>query len=600
MCGITGLLKRDEKDAKRLVEKLNLVQSHRGPDDSVTCRAGSFTLGNTRLAIQDLTAAGNQPFVSSDARVTCVFNGEIYNARELIQQHRLTPASRCDGAVLPELWRLYGAKSLAMLRGMFAIALVDHDTDTLVLARDPFGIKPLYLRNLPDGPAFASEPRALRCVPPHAEVRASSLASFLHMGALASDESPFEGVQAVPPNTYITIDAGGSRQSAPIDPSRSNRSDDYHGASKDLARALEQSVDLHLQADVPTALLLSAGVDSAAIASVARKLGRDLHCVTVSVAGLDDEGEGARRTATTYGHPHAVIPAVMDEEAVARFFSAMQKPSIDGLNTFLVSEAIRKEGYKVALSGLGGDEILGGYSHFKLLGLLPALRLLNRRLPKAMRAASTLAASRTGNNKTIRVLRGEAQSPWELDLLQRELFDPATVRELTGTGPPVLLNPDHESDGSSDRAFAQLVDAEIQLYLQRTLLPDADAFSMAHSLELRVPFVDKPFFEAAAGQARVKRRPLRKRDLADALGDPYLRQLTKAPKRGFTVPMAKWMSYGPLAPLVHRTTAKDAPIWDLMDRERGLNLLTKSPSRWSEVWSLVAFNGWMASLESQA
>jgi asparagine synthase (glutamine-hydrolysing) len=217
-----------------------------------------------------------------------------------------------------------------------------------------------------------------------------------------------------------------------------------------------------------------------------------------------------------------------------------------------------------------------------------------------MQAASTFAASLSGKVKAVRVLRGEVQSPWDLDLLQRELFEPVTVKELVGMSPPVLSAPSNESDGRSGLAFAQLVDAEIQLYLQRTLLPDADAFSMTHSLELRVPFVDKLFFEAASRQANAQRRPLRKRDLADALGDPYLRQLTKATKKGFSLPMARWLADGPLESLVKHTRAKDAPIWDVMDRARGLAILATGSARWSEVWSLVALNSWITSLGGQS
>lgn len=602
MCGIAGVLNKEPSQARVLVSQLNRAQAHRGPDDIALVRAGSFTLGNTRLAIQDPTPAGNQPFTSFDGRIICVFNGEIYNARELSRRYDISPSSRCDGAVIPELWRLQGASCLRLLRGMYAIAVVDTSTDTLTLARDHFGIKPLYVRSLDGGGiAFASEPRALAAIEPRPRILPAAIASFLHLGALDASESPFEGISALPPNTTLTVKQNGHTVPSSIERDDLSTPDAHSDFRSNLAASFQQSVGLHLNADVPTALLLSSGFDSAAIAAAARALDQELHCVTISVPGNADEGPGARQTADRYGHTHVAVRADVSDDQVYGFFNAMQRPTIDGLNSFLVSKAISREGYKVAVSGLGGDEILGGYSHFAMLRLLPGLRILNRRIPGVMHAAARFAplADSSRARKASRLIRGTASTPWQLGLLQRELFDPVQVKELTEEDAPIPQERRRLIEEEEQSAFAALVDAEVQHYLQRTLLPDADAFSMTHSLELRVPFVDWPFAMVARRALR-RRRAIDKGDLASGLSDPYLAQLSNAKKQGFSLPMSAWMNQGGvLEPVIKQASRRDAPLWDFVDMKRGLEILTPPFARWSEPWALVALNAWLGSLEQK-
>ena len=267
---------------------------------------------------------------------------------------------------------------LPLLRGMYAIALIDSKNGTLVLARDPFGIKPLYYRQLPGRTIFASEPRALATLEPRARINSTAIAEFLHLGALPSDMSPFAGMEAVPPNSSVTFDADGAvLGTSQIVTEAAKEFSTSSPTEKDLAREFVTSVDLHLRADVPTVLLLSAGVDSGAIASAAHRLGRTVDCLTLSNPDADESTEAAA-TAAHYGHVHQVQPAQVDEEISRAFFDAMQRPTIDGLNTFLICSVVHDRGYKVAISGLGGDEPLGGYSHYRLLRALPVLRLTDR------------------------------------------------------------------------------------------------------------------------------------------------------------------------------------------------------------------------------
>ena len=602
MCGIAGVLDADADRACGRVTALNGLQQHRGPDHAVVVRAGSFTLGNTRLAIQDPTPSGNQPFVSADGRFVTVFNGEIYNFIELSEQFRLELPTRCDGALIPELWSRLGHKSLEHLRGMYAIAVVDTVADTLTLARDPFGIKPLHWRRLGDGIAFASELQPLVSFTQPVNVAPEAVARFFHLGSLAADATPFRGVEAVPPNGTVEIHA--ADPSSPRVKSRPPLDEDQR-AEGPLGPVFEEAVDLHLRSDVPTALLLSGGVDSAALAATARHLGRSLHCLTVAGLGPEDESSEAARTATMYGHKHEIVPAAMDELLLSRFFAAMQRPTIDGLNTFLVCKAVRECGYKVALSGLGGDEALGGYSHYRLLPALPLLKRLDRLATVAPKLLEGVAALAGAGPKARRFLSPDGpRDAWGLDLLDRELFPPPKVQALTGIDPLQQPGTSPLRDwphGQSSR-FADLVRAEVALYLQSTLLPDADGFSMCWSVELRVPFVDQAVFSAAEEAVGQQGGTTGKRALARALEDSYLSFLVRQPKRGFSLPMRTWLREGVLREAVDEVGSTDAAVWSLVDRKAGHDTLevSRRSDRWAESWSFAVLNSWLQSMPTRS
>jgi asparagine synthase (glutamine-hydrolysing) len=611
MCGITGAIDTSAERAAQRVAQLNQGQRHRGPDHAVVARAGLFTLGNTRLAIQDPGPSGNQPFTSPDGRYLCVFNGEIYNYRELISRYSLPVRSNCDGEVIPALWSKLGAAALAELRGMFAIALVDTLEERLYLARDPFGIKPLYWRPALGGLLFASEIRPLLQVGGPARTDPGAVARYLRLGSMAATQTPFRDITALPPNSVASIGRtclpviGPIQPGGPISPA---------GTPTDLGQALTESVRLHLSADVPTALLLSSGVDSTAIAAIGHRLGQQLNCLTVAT-GLDanaggpdltgpdaigtDESGPAQETARHYGHRFQRVPAVLTADDVTKFFRAMQRPTIDGLNTFVVCRAVHEAGFKVALSGLGGDEAVGGYPHFRLLPFLPAVRA-GQRLPRPVARLAGTALSRLGavnEAKAQSLLAADGpRDGWGLSRLQREVFPSSLVTELTGVAS------EHEGDvgpaGTTVRAdqLSLMTAAEVALYLQATLLADADAFSMTSSVELRVPFVDGAVFSSALGLAT--RRPIGKQAIGRALADPYLADRARRPKRGFSLPMRQWMN-GPLAPTLRAAEDPGAPVWSLLDRAvvtRAGLLPFRAGRRWSEAWAVAALNAWLETI----
>jgi asparagine synthase (glutamine-hydrolysing) len=597
MCGIAGAVDPVTGRAQERVAVLNSLQSHRGPDHTTMTRVGVFTLGNTRLAIQDPSPAGNQPFVSPDGRYHCVFNGEIYNYRQLISQYQLRVHTGCDGEIIPELWAKLGPACLAEFRGMFAIALVDTLGEVLYLARDPFGIKPLYWRELPDGTLiFASEVTPLARIHASARVDPAAICRYLNFGALAADQAPFSDTRALPPNSVAAIDRSRNVTLGTILPDGPLVSP---GGGCDLGTALADSIELHLGADVPTALLLSAGVDSATIAAVGRRLGRDIHCITVATQGADESHEAAT-TARHYGHSFQRIPATLEEEDITRFFAAMQRPSIDGLNTYLVSKTVHEAGFKVAMSGLGGDEAVGGYSHFRLLRYLRALELIEK-LPGPVTAAVADRLGRRGIARTEKLMRllarGGPRDGWGLCTLQREVLPAPLSAELVGAECAVAPDLPAIAGRPAGRSFEAMAAAEVEVYLRAMLLPDADAFSMTSSVELRVPFVDRDVFSACIGLAAAKRAVPGKTAPGEALGDPYIRNLALRPKRGFSLPMRKWMT-GPLAPVMNAANDRQAAVWSLLDRtaaERAGLIPLRLRDRWSEAWSIAALNAWLNS-----
>jgi asparagine synthase (glutamine-hydrolysing) len=599
MCGIAGAIDTMAEQAVARVRLLNDAQTHRGPDDTVVARAGGIILGNTRLAVQDPTAAGNQPFVSADGRYTCVFNGEIYNHRQLVERFRLPVRTACDGEVIPQLWAKLGLEALAELRGMFAIALADTLDERLYLARDPFGIKPLYWRLLPDGSfAFASEVRPLARLDPGTRVDHAAVARYLRYGTMAADQSPFLEITAVPPNSVAVVGKDRHVEVRPVWPGGPAA---VKQRPSDLGAALVESVGLHLRADVPTALLLSGGVDSAAVAAIGRLLGQDLHCLTVAADGAPDETLAAAQTARHYGHRFQRVQIVLEPSDTASFFQAMQRPSVDGLNTYLICRAVHQAGFKVAMSGLGGDEAVGGYSHFRRLKYLPLLRAMDV-VPfpvgvAAARLAGMLGAA--GEAKARRLLgKGGPRSGAGLVCLQRELLPASLVSDLTGVPSTRMAGRVDEADcpaGCSPNSFAAMAAAEVTIYLQAMLLPDADTYSMASSVELRVPFVDSRVFAAALESASGRNSAPGKAAIGKALDDHYLAALATRPKRGFSLPMGPWLA-GPLAPLVTAASEPDAPVWSLVDRTRATRAGLASPHprrRWAETWALTALNAWL-------
>src|SRR5271166_243153 len=617
---------------------------HRGPDDEGflvnDSRVPGLALGMRRLSIIDLPG-GHQPVWNETRDVAVIFNGELYNYREL--RERLILAghhfqTRSDTEILVHGWEEWGEDLLDELRGMFAIALLDlrkhFATVPLVfLARDPLGIKPLYYAQTEDGFAFASELRALLasgCVP--RALSTDALTSYLLFGSVSEPLTMAENVFSLPPGHRLLLYVPDRRRSPRArpwwDPRRSpaardpRRPQDFASAVPRVRALLDDAVQAHLIADVPVGLFLSSGLDSSAIAAFAARARKGIQSFTLSFPDTPyDEAPLARRVAEATGTQHTEVPLqgtdmlMRIDEAVA----ALDQPTMDGINTYFVSWAARQVGLKVALSGLGGDELFAGYRTFSDTSRLARLELLSRFVPEAFRRISSpLVCSllaRRGSADAARKACDAWLAPNALPhpyFFTRLLFPPSELWRLTE---PRFRNSAIAADGvtldptwlawlerTSDQArelepVAGVSWLELRTYMCSTLLRDTDSVSMARSLEVRVPLLDTPLVEfmcALPDSARVQ--PGRNKALLlKALEGILPSEILLEKKRTFTLPWEDWLrtsvrpklqaSFGNLAPALrpHLHAAGVKRVWDNF---------TNGQTSWSRPWALYVLNEW--------
>lgn len=619
MCGIAGIFSARIGAAEReeAVNRMVHRQAHRGPDDRGFFSAGDVTLGMCRLAIFD-PANGRQPMRSPDGRFTLVFNGALYNYRAL--QAELVGSwdfrTQCDTEVLLAAYAHQGATCLPRLRGMFAFAVWDAHERTLFVARDPLGIKPLYYARLANGGvAFASELNGLLasgCVP--REIDPASVGEYLAWFSVPAPRTIYRGIANLPPGHCLSLDAGGSVRTrawwhlpAPVQPARAaaNYQDFVHG----LRHQLEDSIRVHRLADVPVGAFLSGGMDSTAVVGLMTRLGGPKLKTFSLVFGESGYSEqaSARLAAQTFGteHHEDLLTGARVATDLPRILAACDQPTGDGINTYYASRLARASGVTVALSGLGGDELFGGYPSFRDLPRLARLLPVWRRMPaRAREAIVEFLRHRPGvRARKLADFVTYARDLHELSSLQRRvlpevqrlaLLAPEARRLAARLGPnhPMLEDFAFELYGAD--AFQVTSAWELRTYMADTLLRDSDVFSMAHSLELRVPFVDRVLLEWLWPQpAWFKYDPRTpKRALADATADLVPAAIRHRPKQGFALPFAAWMrtelkpfldetfSAASLAGCPWLEAAEAARLWH--DYQAG-----RDARSWSRVWTLA-------------
>ena len=620
MCGIGGLFSR--RDTRTAVMQMSEALRHRGPDD--VGLAGITGLDNEprgmfahrRLAIIDLSIAGHQPMFSHDDRLCITYNGEIYNYLELraeLEREGVQFRSTCDTEVLLLGWQKHGAKFLERLRGMFAFALWDREKGRGYLARDAFGIKPLYVADRAGEVLFASEVRSLLATGRIDPVLSSpAVASYLFTGSVAEPLTIIDGIVAIPPGCVVEVaPRGGGFETLP--PERFITafppSDDIHREFKShvhrVRNALRESVRYHLVSDVPVAVFLSGGIDSSAVAGLASEVADTrLESFTVTFSEADySEAQPAREAAKRFNTKHHEILLSGQDllNALPDVFAAMDQPSLDGLNTFVVSRAVRSFGIKVVLSGLGGDELFGGYPSFNRARLLAPLW----KMPTVMRHAGAVGASPIADLRAqrMRAVMSEENPAFAAYRASRTLFGEKQLQQLTGSryrrGTGMSRHPDDVA--VSQLTLMQQVSLyELTGYMRNTLLRDSDVFSMTHALELRVPMVDLKVARvaAAAGEAMKIRRGSPKPVLVEAVRDLLSPETIERPKRGFTLPFETWMRSemfdevnSVLTSLRTGSVGLDqsavAQVWrQFQQRKPGVN--------WSRPWALYTLLRWAA------
>ncbi len=593
-------------DPERL-RAMSATLVHRGPDSDGQLVDGPVGLAARRLSIIDLET-GDQPIANEDGTVHVVQNGEIYNYRELragleVAGHRF--ATRSDTEVLVHLYEEHGDGFAERLRGMFAVAVWDAKRQRLVLARDPFGIKPLYYRENADGLAFASELRAL----PRGEIDLEALEAFLAFNSIPGPYSIFREVKKLPSGHLLVWEDGEARLSrfarpAPVPASEVRREDDDELAEELRAR-LRDSVRAHLIADVPVGVLLSGGVDSSALAALAaQESSEPVHTFSIGFEERSfDELDDARSVAQLYGTRHEELVLRPDAALLLPALAdAFDEPFADSsaLPTYLVSELAARH-VKVALSGEGGDELFGGYYTYaadllalRVGRLAPLARPLVERLPSSSRRASF-------DYKAKRFVRAAGLPPLERHHAWKEIFSPEVRRELLGrpsSFDPVDLLRARYAETEGAELLARLQDVDLGTYLVDDLLVKTDRASMAHSLEARVPYLDP--LVAGLAQAlptRLKVNGLRKKRLLRKAAAPLLpRRIVYGRKRGFSIPAAAWLR-GELEPFARDVLSPEtlrrqaffqpATVTRLLDRHvAGKEDLSR------QLWGLLAFTLW--------
>jgi len=613
------------------MSRMNTALHHRGPDDygvanvqvpaSAPEHSINLSLGNTRLAIIDLSAAGHQPMHDPDTGNWITYNGETYNYRQLRSElgDEFGPwRSNSDTEVVLRAYRKWGTDAFARLRGMFALAIWDQSRRSLVLARDEFGIKPLYCFFGSSEPLsttstvissnffmFASEVRALLAsgmVP--RTLSASGLSSLLEFGSVQAPLTIVNDVWSLMPGTCLTITEKSQFQLGfDVVDFKSSRVS-THAMSRDQAKAhlrevLEDSVKQHLVSDVPLGVFLSGGMDSSAVVALISRVTAE-RPRTFSVVFDEQqftESEHSQAIAGKFDTQHSEI-RLSEESLISELpdaLAAIDQPTMDGINTYIVSKAVKASGVTVALSGLGGDELFAGYPSFRRALRMEATSGLTRGILRSAARVGSLANA----SKAIQLASssGDAAAVYRIS---RQLFSPQSVRELA-TKPIVKSEPDYHSNGEMDTV--NLISRfEMSGYMANTLLRDTDSVSMAHALEVRVPFVDKEVAEfvlSMPGNWKLSNGNghLSKPLLAETLADLLPPEILHRRKMGFTLPFETWMT-SKLKDQISDVFSDSSRLTSCGLRQDSVNHLWQRFLRrpasvgWSRPWTLYALARW--------
>ena len=586
------------------VARMSATLVHRGPDSAGELADGPAALAARRLSIIDLET-GDQPIANEDGTLHVVQNGEIYNYRELRRElERAGHSFRTHGdtEVLLHLYEQHGTGFAERLRGMFAVAIWDAPRRRLLLARDRFGIKPLYYRDVAGELAFASELRAL----PRGEIDLDALEAFLAFNSIPAPLTIFREVRKLPAGHVLVWEDGTVRlerfaRPAPLP----ERDDEEAELVEELRSRLRDSVRAHLVSDVPVGVLLSGGVDSALLAALAAEESAEpLRTFSIGFEERSfDELADARRVAERYGTLHRELVLRPDAALLLPALAeAFDEPFADSsaLPTYLVSELAASD-VKVALSGEGGDELFGGYYTYaadllaeRVGGLARLTRPVVERLPSSTSKASF-------DYRAKRFVRSAHLPPLERHHGWKEIFSPDLRAELTGRksafDPVDLLRARYEETRGADE-LARLQDVDLGVYLVDDLLVKTDRASMAHSLEARVPYLDTVVTNLAlALPTRHKVRGLSKKVLLRKAAKPLLpHEIVHGKKRGFSIPAAAWLR-GELEPFARETLSVDTlRRQGFFEPTVGQRLLDDHVAgrddRSRQLWGLLAFTLW--------
>lgn len=616
MCGICGVLALDGRVPDRSVlEAMSETLSHRGPDSEGSYLEGRVGLAVRRLSIIDLEG-GDQPIANEDGSVQVVQNGEIYNYRQLAQElraggHRFRTSS--DTEVLVHLYEEEGPGFVERLRGMFALAIWDGGRNRLVLARDRFGIKPLYYRETTGSLSFASELKALLRLPDFSrELDLEALEAFLAFNFVPTPMSIFRQARKLPAGHLLVHEDGETEiteYARPRPPTEEELRDvPASQLEEELRERLLDSVRAHLVADVPVGVLLSGGIDSGVLTALASSVSEE-PVNTFSIGfeeGAFSELEGAQRVADRFGTAHHELVVRPDSyELLPRMVEVFDEPFADNsaLPTYLVSE-LAAEHVKVVLSGEGGDELFGGYYWYLGDVMAPRLGWMARTLRPAIELLPSTATSRRLDDRVKRFARGSHLPPVDRHAAWSQVFSREARAELLTRTParssdPLRAHRRRYAETEGAEPLSRMQDIDIGTYLVDDILVKIDRASMAHSLESRVPFLDPVVAELALGlRTRHKVWGLSKKRLFRRAVAPLLpRETVRARKRGFAVPAAAWFR-GPLEQFAREVlSAERVRAQGYLDPQAVTAVIDEHVSGREDlsrnIWGLVSLGLWL-------
>jgi asparagine synthase (glutamine-hydrolysing) len=618
MCGVTGVLRFSSNFHTQLdvVEAMNTALAHRGPDDHGVWSEGPIALGHLRLSIIDLSPGGHQPMSSHNGRFQLVFNGEIYNYRELKVELEGYPfRSASDSEVILAAYEKWGAACLPKLAGMFVFAIWDREAQTLFIARDRLGKKPLYWYRNESALVFASEIRSVLAsglVP--RKLAPSALSDYLFYQTVHAPNTAIAGVQMLQAGHSLLVKPNGEiREDKFWDfPTHAGYSQ-YTAAdwAEQVREKLHLAVSKRLVADVPFGAFLSGGIDSSAIVALMSKAAQSpvkTFCITFDEKAFN-EAHFAQLIAKKYHTEHHEIrlsPADFLRE-LPLALKAMDHVSGDGPNTYVVSKATREAGITMALSGLGGDELFGGYPVFQRSLRLQKMAYLGK-LPLPLRkiAAQGILWSKDSiqRRKIAEALRQESLDPMDLYYLARQAFSAAQVDKIA-PGLNAYASPVRGWSNLIKKQFgdlpllSQISIAEMRSYMENTLLRDTDQMSMANALEVRTPFLDHELIELVLQVPDAIKMPNSKTPkplLVAAMGELLPEEIVNRPKMGFTLPFAPWMRKEMRAYCEERLHGLGKRAYfNAQEIEMAWQqFLNQHPSwHWSRLWTLVVLEEWL-------
>ena len=606
MCGIAGIYSFKQQPVQlELVKKMTTAMAHRGPNAVGFLEDENVALGHRRLSIIDLSEGANQPFADHSRRYQMVYNGELFNfldVKKTITDHSYTTTG--DTEVLIEAFARWGIDCLSKFKGMFAVAIWDTVEKELWLARDRMGVKPLYYYADDNYLVFASEIRAILATGlAPAKLNKKAVANFLKYQSVSSPDSIIEGIHELPPAHFMKIRNGQIeiRSYWDITAAPPVAEKDPVKIKKHIYDLLQQAVSQRLISDVPIGSFLSGGIDSSAVVALMSKANSSKP-VTFNISFEEKEydesayAEIVARKFNTDHHKIVLQPKVMLEE-LTNALNAMDTPSGDGINTYVVSKAVKQAGLTVALSGVGGDELFAGYPFFKKY-----FQLQQQSFGwNATSGVRKLVAGFAGESKWRDLLLAPSSRIADIYPVLRQIVSPRDIIQLTHL--------DSYSDEvaellrSKEKAikgfpyFSQVSIAEYFGYTYQTLLKDTDQMSMAHSLEVREPFFDHELIEYVLRiPDDIKYPNYPKQLLVESMGDLLPPEIVHRKKQGFTFPWAFWMKKELAAfceTHINRICERDFIQADALRKKWQQFLAGENNIRWMEIWLFVILEYWL-------